>query len=71
MGYVHHSNFYTRENEDEGCRRVWMLMLGPEIAPGRKVGKQVPQTAAAASALEHLGLEPSPGAAQSLLAKGR
>ena len=71
MGYVHHSNFYTRENEDEGCRRVWMLMLGPEIAPGRKVGKQVPQTAAAATALEHLGLEPSPGAAQSLLAKGR
>jgi hypothetical protein len=71
MGYVHHSNFYTRESEDEGCRRVWMLMLGPGIAQGRKAEKQVPQTAAAATALEHLGLEASPGAARSLLAMGR
>jgi hypothetical protein len=71
MGYVHHSNFYTRESEDEGCRRVWMLMLGPGIAQRRKVGKQVPQTVAAATALDYLGLEASPGTAQSLLAMGR
>ncbi len=71
MGFVHHSNFYTRESEDEGCRRVWMLMLGPGIVSGRKAKRQVPQTAAAATALEYLGLEASPGAARSLLAMGR
>jgi hypothetical protein len=70
-GYLHHSNFYTRENEDEGCRRVWMLVLGPGIAPGRKVEKPVPQTATAATALEYLGLDPSPRAAGSLLAMAR
>ncbi len=71
MGYVHHSDFYTREGEDEGCRRVWMLMLGPGVAPGRRVERQVPQTAAAATALEYLSLAASPGAARSLLAMGR
>jgi len=71
MAYVHHSNFYMRESEDEGCRRVWMLMLGPGVAQGRKVEEPVPQTAAAATALEYLGLEPSPGTARSLLAMGR
>lgn len=71
MGYVHHSDFYTREGEDEGCRRVWMLMLGPGVVPGRKVERQVPQTAAAATALEYLGLDASQGAARSLLAMGR
>jgi len=67
LGYVHHSNFYTREGEDEGCRRIWMLMLGPRIEPGRTVLREVPQTAAAANALRFLGLEPSPRAAESVL----
>jgi hypothetical protein len=71
MGYVHHSNFYTREGEDDGCRRVWMLMLGPGIAPARHVEKPVPQTSAAATAADFLGLEPSLGAAPSLLGMSR
>jgi hypothetical protein len=68
MGYVHHSDFYTHENEDEGCRRVWMLVLGPGVTQGHKLDRRVPQIAAAATALEHLGVTPAPGAAPSLLA---
>ncbi len=71
LGYVHHGNFYTGENEDEGCRRVWLLLVGPGLAPGGTVGKPVPQTAAAATALEYLGLEASAGAAPSLLPLAR
>jgi len=67
LGYVHHGNFYTGEGEDEGCRRIWMLMLGPRVEAGRIVPKAFPQTAAAATALQFLGRNTSPGADESLL----
>jgi hypothetical protein len=66
-GFIHHSDFYTNEGADEGCRRVWMLALGPGIGVGRKLDDPVPLTAAAATGLEYLGLEASPGAAPSVL----
>jgi hypothetical protein len=66
-GFIHHSNFYTNEGADEGCRRVWMLALGPGIKPGSQTDRPVPITAAAATGLEFLGLEPSPGAQTSVL----
>jgi len=66
-GFIHHSDFYSNEGADEGCRRVWMLALGPGIRTGRKVDDPVPITAAAATGLEYLGLEASPGAAPSVL----
>ncbi|MDD4891722.1 MAG: twin-arginine translocation signal domain-containing protein, partial [Phycisphaerae bacterium] len=31
-GFVHHSDFYTGAGVDEGCRRVWMLAIGPGVA---------------------------------------
>ena len=65
-GFIHHSNFYTDEGADEGCRRVWMLALGPTFKAGRRVDKPVPITAVAATGLEHLGLEASPGAERSV-----
>ncbi|MHC4477963.1 MAG: alkaline phosphatase family protein [Planctomycetota bacterium] len=58
-GFIHHSNFYTNEGADEGCRRVWMLALGPGVAAGRRIKKPVPITAAAGTGLEFLGLEAS------------
>jgi hypothetical protein len=61
-GFIHHSDFYTGEGADEGCRRVWMLALGPGVRPGRQVERPVPITAAAATGLEYLGIEASPGA---------
>ena len=67
FGFVHHSDFYTDKGADEGCRRVWMLALGPEIAAGRAVHRPVPITTSAATGLEFLGLEPSKGAADSVL----
>ena len=69
MGYVHHSDFYTRENEDEGCRRVWMLAMGPGVAAGRTVAEPVLARAVAATGLEYLGLEAAGGAAGSVLVK--
>ena len=36
-GWVHHGNFYTGENIDQGCRHIWALAIGPGIAPGRVV----------------------------------
>jgi len=36
-GWVHHGNFYTGENIDEGCRHVWALMIGPGIPAGRAI----------------------------------
>jgi hypothetical protein len=33
-GFVHHSNFYTGEGADEGCRQVWALFLGPGVPKG-------------------------------------
>lgn len=70
-GYVHHSNFYTREGEDEGCRRVWMLLTGPAIAQGKVVATPIEQTSVAGTALEFLGLEPSVRAASSVLGMAR
>ena len=66
-GFIHHSDFYTNARGDEGCRRVWMLALGPGIRAGRHLGHPVPLTAAAATGLEYLGLPASPGAAPSVL----
>jgi hypothetical protein len=66
-GFIHHSDFYTNEGADEGCRRVWMLALGPGVRPGRKTDRPVPITAAAATGLEYLGLKASPGAERSVL----
>ncbi len=65
-GFVHHSDFYTNEGADEGCRRSWLLALGPSIAPGPPIHLSAPLTSIAATALEYLGLHPSPGAAPSL-----
>ncbi len=62
-GFIHHSDFYTGEGADEGCRRVWMLALGPGVRPGRTVERPVPITSVAATGLRHLGLGPSAGAA--------
>ena len=61
-GFIHHSNFYTNEGADQGCRRVWMLALGPGVKAGRQTDEPVPITAAAATGLEFLGLEVSAGA---------
>jgi len=58
-GFIHHSNFYTDEGADEGCRRVWMIALGPGTEAGRRIEKPVPITAVAATGLEYLGLEAS------------
>ncbi|MBN2583993.1 MAG: hypothetical protein JXL80_13090 [Planctomycetes bacterium] len=66
-GFIHHSDFYTGEGADEGCRRVWMLALGPGIAPGRTIDRPTPITTVAATGLEYLDLPPSPGAAPSVL----
>jgi len=66
-GFVHHSDFYTGEGADEGCRRVWMLALSPGVAPGRTIERPTAITAAAATGLEFLGLEASPAAAASVL----
>ncbi len=68
FGFVHHSDFYTDKGADEGCRRVWMLVLGPGVVAGRTIRTSVPITAAAATGLEYLGLDPSKGAADSVLA---
>jgi hypothetical protein len=66
-GFIHHSDFYTNEGADEGCRRVWMLALGPGVRAGRRIGRPIPITAAAATGLGFLGLKASPGAERSLL----
>lgn len=65
-GFIHHSNFYTNEGADEGCRRVWMVALGPGVTSGRKIERPVPITAVAATGLEFLGLEASVGAERSV-----
>jgi len=69
FGFIHHSDFYTGEGADEGCRRVWMLALGPGIRADT-VDRPVPLTAAAATGLEHLQLEASRGAATLVWRKG-
>ena len=69
-GFIHHSDFYTGQGADEGCRRVWMLAVGPGVPAGRRSDRRWPITAAAASGLEYLGLRASPGAAPSALETG-
>lgn len=66
-GFIHHSDFYTNQGADEGCRRVWMLALGPGVRPGKRIARPVPITAAAATGLDYLGLAASSGAAPSVL----
>ncbi len=68
-GFIHHSDFYTNKGADEGCRRVWMLVLGPGIASNKKIDLPIPITAAAATGLEFLGVEASPGAAGSVMSR--
>jgi hypothetical protein len=68
-GFIHHSNFYTGEGADEGCRRVWMLALGPGLTGGKVIRQPVPITAAAATGLEYLGIESSPGSHPSVLSR--
>jgi len=70
-GFIHHSDFYTGLGADEGCRRVWMLAVGPGVRAGGRVGEPVPITAAAATALEFLGLPASARAAPSVLGRTR
>jgi len=65
-GFIHHSDFYTNEGADEGCRRVWMLALGPGTKAGRQIKKPVPITAVASTGLEFMGLEASAGAESSV-----
>jgi hypothetical protein len=65
-GFIHHSNFYTNEGADEGCRRVWMIALGPGVKAGYRINKPVPITTAAATGIEYLGLEASAGAEKSV-----
>ncbi|MBM3473974.1 MAG: hypothetical protein FJX75_11955 [Armatimonadetes bacterium] len=67
MGFIHHSDFYTGEGADEGCRRVWMLALGPGVASARRLDQPIPITATAATGLEYLGLQASAGAEASVL----
>ncbi|MBI4581991.1 MAG: hypothetical protein HY718_19995, partial [Planctomycetes bacterium] len=68
-GFIHHSNFYTGENVDEGCRHVWMLAVGPGVRKGVKLNEPVLTRSAAATGLEFLGLDASSGAAPSVLKK--
>jgi hypothetical protein len=42
-GFIHHSNFYTNENADEGCRRVWMVALGPGVKAGHRIDRPRPR----------------------------
>jgi hypothetical protein len=65
-GFIHHSDFYTNEDADEGCRKVWMVAVGPGVKGGQRVEKPIPITAVAATGLEYLGLEASAGAAKSV-----
>jgi hypothetical protein len=62
-GFLHHSDFYTGEGADEGCRRVWMLALGPDVKPGQVIDRPQPITAAAATGLAFLNLTASDGSA--------
>ena len=62
-GFVHHSDFYSNRDADEGCRRVWMLALGPGVGAGQSVSRPLPITTVAATGLRHLGLEASRGTA--------
>ncbi len=62
LGFVHHSDFYTNTGTDEGCRRVWLLAVGPGVPAGREVRRPISTTAVAATGLNFLGLRASLGA---------
>ena len=66
-GFIHHGDFYTGQNVDEGCRRVWMLAIGPGVTSGRTISDATSTFTAAATGLEYLGLQASPGAVRSIL----
>ncbi len=66
-GFLHHSDFYTDQGADEGCRRVWMLAIGPGVRAGQTVDRAAPITAAAATGLRYLGIEAPAGAAPAAL----
>lgn len=66
MGFVHHSDFYKGTGADEGCRRVWMLAIGPGFGRGKSVDTATPITAVAATGLEALGLDAPAGAARAV-----
>ncbi|MBN1343448.1 MAG: hypothetical protein JXQ73_12245 [Phycisphaerae bacterium] len=66
-GFIHHSDFYTNQGADEGCRRVWMLAIAPGVRAGRRLACPIPITTAASTGLDYLGLSASPGAAPSAL----
>jgi hypothetical protein len=67
FGFIHHSNFYTDEDADEGCRHIWMLAAGPQIKAGQQIDKPVPITTVAATGLEYLGINASSNAEKSVL----
>ncbi len=69
-GFIHHSDFYTNTGADEGCRRVWMLAIGPGVEAGRRIDRPVPITAAAATGLHYLGMDASGGASPRALDVG-
>jgi len=66
-GFIHHSDFYTDAGADEGCRRVWMLALGPGVRTGGTINRPIPTTTVAATGLEYLALKASEGAEASIL----
>jgi hypothetical protein len=66
-GFLHHGDFYRNEDADEGCRRVWMLALGPGVPAGKQIDRAVPITSVAATALTYLGLPIAKGAAEAAL----
>ena len=66
-GFIHHSDFYTDTSADEGCRRVWMLALGPGVRVSGTIDRPIPTTAVAATGLVHLALNASEGAEASVL----
>jgi len=59
-GFVHHGDFYTGRDIDEGCRRVWMLAIGAGVRGRVLIDAATPITAVAATGLEFLGLD-APG----------
>lgn len=65
-GFIHHSDFYTNEGADEGCRRVWMVTIGPGVKTGRRIDKPIPITTVAATGLKYLGLEAPAGVEKSV-----
>lgn len=67
MGFIHHSDFYSGADLDEGCQRIWLLALGAGVQRGQRIAHRIPNTALAATGLEYLGLSASSGATPSVL----